>query len=76
VNPLDDAVAWAPRAYYFLGADRELLYVGKASDLRRRLGDHARDVSRTGDPAPTRAARRGGPRRVGAVARRRVRDDP
>jgi predicted GIY-YIG superfamily endonuclease len=35
--------------YFFLGADRELLYVGKASDLRRRLGDHARDVSRTGD---------------------------
>jgi predicted GIY-YIG superfamily endonuclease len=52
VNPLGEAVARAPRApgvYFFLAADRELLYVGKASDLRRRLGEHARDVSRTGD---------------------------
>jgi predicted GIY-YIG superfamily endonuclease len=35
--------------YFFLGADRELLYVGKASDLHRRLADHARDASRTSD---------------------------
>jgi len=31
-----------PGVYYFLGAARELLYVGKAGNLRRRLGDHAR----------------------------------
>lgn len=29
-------------AYILLGADRELLYVGKAANLRRRLLDHAR----------------------------------
>jgi hypothetical protein len=52
VNPFDDAVSRAPRTpgvYFFLGTDRELLYVGKAADLRRRLGDHARDRSRTSD---------------------------
>jgi hypothetical protein len=52
LNPLLDAAAAAPRApgvYFFLGEDRELLYVGKAADLRRRLGDHARDRARTPD---------------------------
>jgi len=52
VTPLDDAVTQAPRTpgvYFFPGADRELLYDGKAADLRRRLGDHARDRSRTSD---------------------------
>jgi predicted GIY-YIG superfamily endonuclease len=38
-----------PGVYAFLGPERELLYVGKAADLRRRLGDHARDQSRTRD---------------------------
>jgi predicted GIY-YIG superfamily endonuclease len=49
---LADAVAAAPHApgvYFFLGHDRELLYVGKAVDLHRRLADHARDQSRTPD---------------------------
>jgi hypothetical protein len=52
VNPFEDAIARAPRTpgvYFFLGAERDLLYVGKATDLRRRLGDHARDQSRTSD---------------------------
>jgi hypothetical protein len=52
VSALDDAAARAPRTpgvYFFLGAERDLLYVGKAADLRRRLGDHARDRSRTSD---------------------------
>lgn len=31
-----------PGVYYLLGPERRLLYVGKASNLRRRLGDHAR----------------------------------
>jgi len=39
----------APGVYVFLDTDRELLYVGKAADLRRRLGDHARDQLRTQD---------------------------
>ena len=30
----------APGVYYFLSADRELLYVGKAGDLRARLAQH------------------------------------
>jgi hypothetical protein len=36
---------WRVRAgvYYLLGAHRQLLYVGKANDLDRRLADHARD---------------------------------
>jgi predicted GIY-YIG superfamily endonuclease len=37
----------APGIYVFLGTDRELLYVGKAANLRRRIGDHARDQPRT-----------------------------
>jgi predicted GIY-YIG superfamily endonuclease len=31
-----------PGVYCFVGADHDLLYVGKATDLRRRLADHAR----------------------------------
>jgi predicted GIY-YIG superfamily endonuclease len=34
----------APGVYYFLGRDRALLYVGMATDLRRRLHQHARSV--------------------------------
>jgi predicted GIY-YIG superfamily endonuclease len=40
-----DAAAAAPAApgvYVFVGPDHDLLYVGKAADLRRRLRDHAR----------------------------------
>ena len=33
----------APGVYYLLTKTRKLSYVGKAADLRRRLGDHARD---------------------------------
>jgi predicted GIY-YIG superfamily endonuclease len=32
----------SPGCYFLLGDDNELLYVGKASNLRRRLRDHAR----------------------------------
>jgi predicted GIY-YIG superfamily endonuclease len=52
MGALTDAVACAPHrpgVYFFLGPDRELLYVGKAVDLRRRLGDHLRDASRVSD---------------------------
>jgi hypothetical protein len=35
--------------YYLLGPRRELLYVGKAVDLDRRLADHARDSRWWGD---------------------------
>ncbi|MGO9877707.1 MAG: nucleotide excision repair endonuclease [Acidimicrobiia bacterium] len=52
MTALTDAVVRAPHVpgvYFFLGPGRDLLYVGKAVDLRRRLGDHARDVSRTSD---------------------------
>jgi len=35
--------------YYLLGPSRELLYVGKAIDLDRRLADHARDSRWWGD---------------------------
>jgi hypothetical protein len=48
-DALTTAVARAPRGpgvYVFLGPRRELLYIGKARDLRRRLADHARTVSR------------------------------
>jgi excinuclease ABC subunit C len=31
-----------PGVYFFFGPDRALLYIGKASSLRRRLSDHAR----------------------------------
>lgn len=52
MNAFDDAIGRAPRTsgvYLFLGADRDLLYVGKAANLRRRIADHARDRSRTSD---------------------------
>jgi hypothetical protein len=32
----------APGAYFFVGPDHDLLYVGKAANLRRRLRNHAR----------------------------------
>src|SRR4051812_12840537 len=32
-----------PGVYYLLTRTRRLSYVGKAANLRRRLGDHARD---------------------------------
>jgi len=44
-NALDAAVAAAPESpgvYVFLGEDLELLYVGKAANLRRRVRQHAR----------------------------------
>jgi predicted GIY-YIG superfamily endonuclease len=34
----------APGVYYLLDRDRRILYVGKAANLRRRLGDHARSA--------------------------------
>ena len=37
-----DRVPATPGVYYLLGLDDRLVYVGKASDLRRRLRDHAR----------------------------------
>ena len=43
-TPLAAAAARAPRCagvYFLLAADRELLYVGKAGDLRARLKQHA-----------------------------------
>ena len=44
-----EAVARAPRGpgvYVFLGSHDELLYIGKARDIRRRLTDHARTLTR------------------------------
>jgi predicted GIY-YIG superfamily endonuclease len=49
---LTEAAAGAPHTpgvYFFLGSERDFLYVGKALDLHRRLADHARDRSRTLD---------------------------
>lgn len=46
---LADAALGAPTGpgvYFFLSDERDLLYVGKASNLRRRLGNHARDQQR------------------------------
>jgi predicted GIY-YIG superfamily endonuclease len=60
-SPLADAVPAAPDAagiYCFLSAKGELLYVGKAVSLRRRLAQHAND------------ARRPGTRRAGSLYRR------
>lgn len=45
MKPLSDAVEHAPNAagvYFFLGADAQLLYVGKASSLVKRLRQHSR----------------------------------
>jgi len=39
-----------PGVYVLLGAETELLYVGKAANLRRRLLDHARGASKMPDP--------------------------
>jgi len=53
MGPVDDAAANAPDAagvYFFLGADTELLYVGKAGRLRRRLRQHAQARSGAGGP--------------------------
>jgi predicted GIY-YIG superfamily endonuclease len=51
MSVLTDAAADAPRTpgvYFFLGERGGLLYVGKANDLRRRLGDHARTPTTSG----------------------------
>lgn len=48
LQPLADAAGAAPDApgvYLFLGAHNELLYVGKAASLRRRLQQHARSAT-------------------------------
>jgi hypothetical protein len=53
MGPVDDAAANAPDTagvYFFLGADTELLYVGKAGRLRRRLRQHARARPGAGGP--------------------------
>ena len=45
-GPLADAASVAPTCpgvYFFLDADRRLLYVGKAVNLRRRLQQHAKE---------------------------------
>lgn len=47
MNPLEVAAAEAPNApgvYFFLGDASELLYVGKAGDLRERIRQHARTI--------------------------------
>jgi predicted GIY-YIG superfamily endonuclease len=52
-KPLAAAAARAPEGagvYFFLAADTELLYVGKASSLRRRLWQHARAKPGAGGP--------------------------
>jgi hypothetical protein len=43
VEPVVDAPT-TPGVYYLVGPKKRLLYVGKASNLRRRLGDHARSA--------------------------------
>jgi predicted GIY-YIG superfamily endonuclease len=73
VSPLAEAVAGAPETagiYCFLSAKRELLYVGKAISLRRRLAQHAHDARQPG-------ARRAGSlyRRVAHVRWEAARDD-
>lgn len=53
MGPVDDAAANAPDAagvYFFLDAGTELLYVGKAGSLRRRLWQHARARPGAGGP--------------------------
>lgn len=39
-----------PGVYLLLGAERELLYVGKATNLKRRLADHARGTKEQQGP--------------------------
>jgi hypothetical protein len=39
-----EKVPASPGVYYLLGVDDRLMYVGQASDLRRRLRDHARSL--------------------------------
>lgn len=49
--PLEVAAAEAPNApgvYFFLGDASDLLYVGKAGDLRERIRQHARTVPNRG----------------------------
>lgn len=51
VTVLADAAAAAPTTpgvYFFLGERGGLLYVGKAGNIRRRLGEHARTSTTTG----------------------------
>ncbi len=51
-SPLSAAVDRAPHragVYFFLDDARELLYVGKASDLRARLRQHAHATPRRGE---------------------------
>jgi len=51
MSVLADAAAEAPSTpgvYFFLGERGGLLYVGKANNLRRRLGDHARAPTTSG----------------------------
>ena len=48
MHPIASAAAAAPAepgVYFFLADDRELLYVGKAANLRSRLQQHARSVA-------------------------------
>jgi predicted GIY-YIG superfamily endonuclease len=73
VSPLAEAAADAPDGagvYCFLSANRELLYIGKALNLRRRLAQHAHDAHQPG-------ARRAGSlyRRVSHVRWETARDD-
>lgn len=42
MDPRRVVVPPAPGVYFLLGSERQVLYVGKASDLRRRLAEHAR----------------------------------
>lgn len=52
-SPLSAAAARAPEAagvYFFLGAGTELLYIGTAGSLRRRLRQHARAKPGAGGP--------------------------
>lgn len=50
-GPLADAARSAPTTagvYFFLDGSRQLLYVGKATNLRRRLQQHAKEVPHSG----------------------------
>ena len=68
-GPLVAAAAAAPTGagvYFFLDGERRLLYVGKASNLRRRLQQHAKEI-------PTHAASKYA--RVRSVAWEELADD-